>query len=300
MNRLILIIPFLIIPLVISVDNAFAQINSNNAFILEGSGFGVNEKMINNSEIDFIFSTGTSTGTTISSTVKDGFFSLNGVEYILDFHGNSFRDGKFLQFSGTATQTSGLSSTKTTISLFGRLIQESSEGSIYGFTGKLTQGQTSQKLIYNAKISKLADTIVTSPTKTTEPKIPEIHILKGSSDPSSITYKQLTQTQQQLSYITPDRVTVKPGSEITFVNDDTKPHKIFSGTENYNDRHKPFTEDGRIKTEIIQPGKSLTIKIEEKGFYRLFDPDYTWINMIVYSFPDVDSLKIRDVGKGTN
>ncbi len=276
---------------------AHGEINPNNAFILEGTGFGVDKKAINNSEMNFIFSTGSSTGSTIPMTVKDGFLDLNTAEYILDFRGTSYRDGQFLRFSGTATHST-ISTEKIAISLFGRLIEDSTKGSVYGFTGKLTKGTQTQKLIYNAKVSELSETIIT--TKTVEQKIPEVRILKGAATPSTITYKDLTSTTQQLKYLTPDRITIKPGSQITIVNDDTKPHKIFSGTENYNDRHNPFTADGRIQTDAIQPGKSVTITITDNGFYRLFDPDYTWVNMVVYSFPDVDSLKIRGAEKGQN
>ncbi len=276
---------------------AYGEINQNNAFILEGTGFGVDKKTINNSKMNFIFSTGSSLGSTISTTVKDGIFDLNTAEYIVDFKGTSYRDGQFLRFSGTAT-SSTVSTEKVSVSLFGRLIQDSAEGAVYGFTGKLTKGTQTQKLVYNAKISKLSDTVVA--TKTTEQKTPEVRILKGAATPSTVTYKDLASTIQQLKYLTPDRVTVKPGSQLTIINDDTKPHKIFSGTENYNDRHKPFTADGRIQTDVIQPGKSITITVTDKGFYRLYDPDYTWINMIVYSFPDVDSLKIRGTGINQN
>ncbi len=268
---------------------AYGEIDQNNAFILEGSGFGVDKKTINNSKLNFIFSTGNPTGSTISMSVKDGLFDLNTAEYILDFKGTSYRDGQFLRFSGTATHTS-VNSEKVSLSLFGRLIEESSEGSVYGFTGKLTKGTQSQKLVYNAKVSKLSETIV---AKTTEQKTPEVRILKGAATPGTVTYKDLSSTIKQLQYITPDRITLKPGSKIIFVNEDTKPHRIFSGAQNYNDRHNLFTADGRIQTDVIQPGKSLTVTITDKGFYRLYDPDYTWINMIVYSYPDTDSLQIR-------
>lgn len=276
---------------------AYGEISQNNAFILEGTGFGVDKKTINNSKIDFIFSTGSSTGTTFSTSVKDGIFDLNTAIYILDFKGTSYRDGKFLRFSGTGT-LSTINTEKVSISLFGRLIQDSAEGSVYGFTGKLTKGTQTQKLVYNAKVSKLSETIIT--TKTTEQKIPEVRILKGAAAPSNITYKDISAITSQLKYLTPDRVTVKPGSQLTIINEDTKPHKIFSGKENYNDRHNPFASDGRIQTEVIQPGKSITITITDKGFYRLYDPDYTWVNMIVYSYPDVDSIKIRGIEKSQN
>jgi len=77
------------------------------------------------------------------------------------------------------------------------------------------------------------------------------------------------------------------------VNDDVVSHSILSGKENYNDRHNPFTADGRISTGELAPGESTSITFDDAGFYRLYDPDYPWMKIVAYVFPDVDSLIIR-------
>ncbi len=74
------------------------------------------------------------------------------------------------------------------------------------------------------------------------------------------------------------------------MNDDDVSHSILSGKENYNDRHNPFTPDGRISTGEILPGESINITFDEMGFYRLYDPAYPWMEIVTYSFPDVDNL----------
>jgi len=93
-----------------------------------------------------------------------------------------------------------------------------------------------------------------------------------------------------LRYFSQDRITVEPGTTITIVNGDVVSHSVLSGKENYGDRYNPFTPDGRISTAEIFPGESINITFDEMGFYRLYDPTYPWMKIIVYSFPDVDNL----------
>ena len=52
-----------------------------------------------------------------------------------------------------------------------------------------------------------------------------------------------------------------------------------------------FTKDDRIITGEISPGESVSISIDEVGTYRLIDPDYPWMELLVYSFPDSESSK---------
>ena len=52
-----------------------------------------------------------------------------------------------------------------------------------------------------------------------------------------------------------------------------------------------FTKDDRIITGEISPGESVSIFIDEVGSYRIIDPDYPWMEISVYSFPDSESSK---------
>jgi len=81
------------------------------------------------------------------------------------------------------------------------------------------------------------------------------------------------------------------------VNDDVVSHSVISGKENYNDRNNPFTPDGRISTGELAPGESISITFDDAGFYRLYDPDYTWMKIVAYVFPNVDNLIF---GQGQN
>jgi len=58
----------------------------------------------------------------------------------------------------------------------------------------------------------------------------------------------------------------------------------------------PFTFDGRIDSGIIEPGQSWAGSFDDAGFYRIIDPDYPWMSIVVYSFPDTGSEVIRRVG----
>jgi len=57
-----------------------------------------------------------------------------------------------------------------------------------------------------------------------------------------------------------------------------------------------FTFDGRIDSGTIKPGESWTGSFDDAGFYRIIDPDYPWMSIVVYSFPDTDSEVIRRAG----
>jgi len=61
--------------------------------------------------------------------------------------------------------------------LFGRLVEESKNASVYGFTGRITTPDDSYKVIYTSKLSSLSK-INTSSSESNELTI---HILLGSS-----------------------------------------------------------------------------------------------------------------------
>jgi len=108
-----------------------------------------------------------------------------------------------------------------------------------------------------------------------------------------------------------------PGSTITVINNDVVAHKLVSGANNSNsasnknfdtflvcefdpndsqsydnqtdDNNCDFNKDNRIITDIISPGESVSFTLNDIGTYRLIDPDYPWIELVIYSFPTSDS-----------
>jgi len=68
-----IVIPLAIIVMAtlgLTFSDANAELGTNNAFILEGSGFAVTEESIKISEIDFAISTGTQQGSTIRMLIE--------------------------------------------------------------------------------------------------------------------------------------------------------------------------------------------------------------------------------------
>ena len=293
-------IPFLILGLFfigISFNELDAQLVSNQAFLIEGSGFAVTEKSIKNSQIDLLMSTGSQVGSSTRIVIEDGFVTMDEIDFTAsDITGSVLREGRFIRLVGTAENTIGA---EVTISLFGKLVQNTDEGSIYSFSGKITQGSESNKIIYTTKISTLGGGIIQgspiSSTSSTEAKEGEIiiHIAEGAAAPYSFDYISQGAIQQKTLY-TPNRVSTIPGTTLTFVNDDTVSHNISSGKRDTNSRGgSPYVPDGKIDSGDILPGKSWSVTINNIGFIALFDEDYPYMTMDVVVFPDIESDVLR-------
>jgi len=290
------------------VNDAFAEISENQAFLLEGSGFAVTEEVISFSEIDLGLSSRDQRGSTINFLVEDGFITLDDEEFIIsNLEGKFLREGKYIRINGNVESSSGFD---TSISFFGRLVSESKDASVYGFTGRITTSDDTYKVIYTTKLSSLIK-IDSVSEDTTESNDSTLYILRGSSTQgivadqtvqggrelvSEAASKQNPSDALRLRYFSLDRISVEPGSTITIVNDDVVSHSILSGKEN-SDRYIQYTADGRISTGEILPGESTTITFDDSGFYRLYDPDYEWMGIVAYVFPASDSLVF---GEGQN
>jgi len=308
------IILAVVLGLGLSLNNVSAELEPNNAFLLEGSGFAVTDKSIKASQIDLVLSSGDQAGSRTALTIEDGFITLDDDDFIVtDLKGTELRDGRFIRISGIAENDFG---EELSIRIFGRLIQNSDDGSVYSFTGRIEQGNTSYKIIYTSKLSEfgVASTTTSTPTTSDESGI-VIHIKKGSADPSGVNYIDIGQPERRASPYTLDRIIIEPGTTITWINDDVTSHSISSGSglgknarassgkvvicqesdnellEGFSFKYGncTFTLDGRISSGEILPGESWSVTIEEPGFYRLADIDYIWMNQIIYAFPSTES-----------
>ncbi len=322
-------IPFFIIGVLtigLSFNDAAAEIGPNNAFILEGSGFAVTDDSIKTTEINLAMSTGDKTGSRTNILIEDGFVTLNEDDFIVtDLTGTTLRDDRFIRISGTIEDSFG---DEASFRVFGRLIQNSDEGAVYGFTGRLTYGGEEHKIIYTAKLSELTSTSLVQKTSIEETSDGIlIHILPGSSNQATVLdYIEIEEINRQMQAITgdssiraryffPDRISIEPGTTVTFVNDDDTSHRIVSGTGlgqhssvlsgkvvicetpqedlpegfSYAGSGCDFTFDGRIDSGSIEPGDSWTGTLDDMGFYRIIDPDHPWMSMVIYSFPDTGS-----------
>ena len=290
--KIVKTIPFFVLGLIFigtSFSDSNAQLVANQPYLVEGSGFAVTEKSIKISEIDLLMSVGEQVGSSSKLVVEDGFVTINELDFeATNISGNLLRDGRFIRLIGTAENSIG---NEVSISFFGRLIENSIEGSIYTFTGRLIQGTEFNKIIYTTKISTLTGTLPTS-TSTTTPKLSQeneiiIHILKGSANPKEFSYIQKESGAQKFYSI--DRASIVPGKTLTFINDDTISHSISSGTRDTSSRAGINIPDNIITSGNILPGKSWSVTMEKIGFYSLFDVDYPWMTMDVVVFPDIES-----------
>jgi plastocyanin len=336
--KIVFTIPFFIIGVLaigLSFNEATAEIGSNNVFILEGSGFAVTEDSIKTTEIDFAMSTGDKTGSRTNILIEDGFVTLNEGDFIVtDLTGTALRDDRFIRISGTIEDSLG---DEASFRVFGRLIQNSDEGAVYGFTGRLTYEGEEHKIIYTTKLSELTSTSLiqkTSIEETSDDIL--IHILPGSSSQGiALNYIEIGEIRKQIVAITgdssigakyffPDRISIEPGTTITFVNDDDTSHRMVSGTGlgqhssvlsgdvvicetlqedlpegfSYAGSGCDFSFDGRIDSGSIEPGDSWTGTLDEVGLYRIIDPSYPWMTVVIYSFPDTGSKVIQQTRTG--
>ena len=267
-------------------NEAFAEISENQAFFLEGSGFAVTEEIIKISEIDLGLSSQKQSGSTINFLAHDGFITLNDEEFVIsNLQGKFLREGKYIRINGLVESPTGFD---TSISFFGRLIEESKDASIYGFTGRITTSDETYKIIYTTKLSTLSK--ITPISTDTEKSNLIIHILRGSSAQKTDNTVPGFDASSYLRFFSIDRLTVQPSTTITLVNDDIVQHSIISGKENYGDRYNPFTPDERISTGYIAPGESANITFDDIGIYKLYDPDYNYMKIEVASFPNVDNV----------
>ena len=114
-----------------------------------------------------------------------------------------------------------------------------------------------------------------------------------------------------------------PGATITIVNNnDIVSHTFVSGNSNSNNEGKinydvfllcelnekirpagnnyglddnlcDFNKDDRIITDIVLPGNSVSFSLVDVGTYRIIDPDYPWMEFVIYSFPNSESKNIN-------
>jgi len=286
------VIIFLLFVLFISsgyfINESFAEISENQAFLLEGSGFAVTEESIKTSEIDLALSSQQQSGSSINFLTEDGFITLGEEEFVIsELEGKFLREGRYIRINGNIESSTGLN---TSISFFGRLVEESKDASVYGFTGRITTSDETHKIIYTTKLTTLSKIPITS-TESEESDL-IIHILKGSAAQDTDDIIPGVDTSNFLRFFSIDRISVNPDTTITIVNDDIANHSIISGKENYGSRDDPFTPDGRISTGDIAPGESTTITFDGLGIYKLYDPDYNYMRIEVASFPIVDNLTV--------
>ncbi|NDB32921.1 MAG: hypothetical protein EB167_00375 [Nitrososphaeria archaeon] len=261
----------------ISLNTASAELTGNKAYTLSGNGFAVSSTTISDSNAEIIFSTPQS-----KFSLQSGVITIDQKDWNLaDLSGTMLQNGKLFKFNAKATDSQGK---QVTITAVGKLVDKTSTDSIYTLNGAIIDSaKKTTKLVYTSKVSEF----ITKPITTKNSDI-TIKILKGAANPQDATYQSQI-GGFKFNFLSEDRVTIPPGTTVTFVNDDDVTHSLQSGTANYGSHKKYFTADNKFSTGDIAPGKSKSITFETQGFIRMYDPQYQNIDLTVFVF---DSSKI--------
>ncbi len=273
-------------------QDASAQLAGNKAFSLTGTGFVASDNSISDTSIDISFLT-TKTKDKINLDFQSGKIVINNIEMnISDLTGTVQNNGKIFRFTAKASDP-GVGDVY--VKALGRLVDKTTTDSIYSLSATLTDSKKeTTKLVYTTKILEF-----TPNTTQAAKSVVTIKILKGSANPNERTYKDQT-IGFGFKYFSEDRIIIKPGGTITFVNEDTTSHTLVSGSANYVSRHKTFNADGKFSSGEILPGKSWSVSFDEQGFYRLFDENYQWMDITAFVFDEPSQKPIKKSPKPLN
>jgi hypothetical protein len=147
--------------------------------------------------------------------------------------------------------------------------------------------------------------------------ISTVLVYAETSDDAVVTIAKNGYLENNSQYLDNTLFSSSPGSTITVINNDIVSHMLVSGSDNSNRQSTinydtfliceydsnnvktsdnqddtnecDFNKDDRIITDIIPPGESVSFTIDELGTYRIIDPDYPWMEFVIYSFPNSDS-----------
>lgn len=294
--RLVYVVSLVLISILIgiSAQNANAQLGVNKAFTIEGNGYAIAGSSVLPTTIDLQF-TINQKGTATEFVLQNGLLDVNGVELTTsDFGGTLLRNGQYFRI---ASQVSDSDDKEFSLKAFGTLVGKTQTNSVYSLTGTLTDSTgKSTKLVYTIKVLEFTTTV--KPADTSKKSEVTVRILKGSASPGEQTYKERT-GEFFLKYFSEDRISIVVGGTVTFVNEDLVSHNLKSGIAHTTSRHKVFTEDGKISSGVILPGKSWSVAFKEPGFYRIFDEKYQWMDTTIFVTQDSNS-KILGSGNPRN
>jgi plastocyanin len=283
MMKLLILLLILVtgIILVSSSQQADAKLLPDGIYLLQGNGFVITKDSINDSELDLQFSTNKLVNNKIKLNLKDGIISISNDDYVASsgWTGTTLSNGKFLRLSGNVENSNG---DKIPTTLFGRLVEDSDDGIVYSFTGKLKTNDESMKLVYIVKIVG-SPVVHIEEEKPSQEKTTQINILPGSSDPGNI------------KYYSSDTITIIPGTIIVWKNEDSVSHTILSGISQFS-HGKPFIPDDKINSGSIAPGQTFNATINEVGITRFFDSQYFWMDGVIITLPEEKSTSL---GKNT-
>ena len=282
MMKFLILLSLLIVGILFGgLSQADAKLLPSGMYLLQGNGFVITKDSIEDSGLDFQFLSDKIVNGRMKINLEDGVVSISNDDYVASsgWTGTALRDGRFVLLSGNAENADG---DQISINLLGRLVDDSKDGSVYSFTGKITKNDETMKIVYTGKIIGTNNVVKETITeeKPKQEKTIQINILSGSSDRGNINYYSL------------DTVTITPGTIIVWKNNDSVPHTIMSGIASFS-HGKPFTPDGKIDSGDIAPGQTFKATINDLGITRFFDSKYSWMDGVIITLPDAKSTSLK-------
>ena len=269
---------------VLSFPQAYSDFSSNHKYVIQSYGYVLGNQTIFDSNVALELTMGAKNGTDLQSFLDNGLITIANSHYLNtgEWQTSILRDGKYMIIKGDAQDQNG---NVIHLNLFGRIVDNNQEGSVYIISGKIT-GSEIMKVSYSAKIIDANSTItksilpITSSNQTqnniqnqiSSPIKMNINIVSGASNPGNGIF------------LSPSSIQVKPGTIVTWTNNDSIPHRIMSGQILSSTSGSPhFISDGKIDSDIIAPGQHYQVTISNTGSTQFYDPSYTWINGIIIS-----------------
>lgn len=287
-----------LIIILFSPVTAYSELTSGTKYLIQGSGFVADSNSIADSTLAIQVTAGSQSGGNVLATIDNGLVTIGGLNYLNTGNWTTtfLRGGNFLLLQGDVKDQGG---NLLHINLFGRIIENNQEGSVYSITGKITGAQTT-KVIYSAKVAMAGTSVSTTTTPSAPTSVPQknqtqanvvkISMVPGASNP----FNQI--------YFSPSIVHVSTGTTIIWTNNDTVSHRIMSGTASAfksNGAAPVFTSDGKIDSGEIPPGKSFQYTVtsfdtstnlspaaakylnltqeQSSGDITFYDPNYNWM-----------------------
>lgn len=275
-----ILVGFLII---MTQQDASAQLAASKGYSLTGTGLAISQDSIADSTMDLMFTTNARSA--IVTPLSTATIVVDGDDLTLsDFKASVLYNGQLIRLTSMATNADG---DELSLKLTGRQFGKTASESAYSITGTITDSsKKTTKLVYTAKISEFAKL-----STTTQKSDVTVKILKGSANPSEQTYKETSGFR--FNFFSDARLTILPGTTVTFVNEDTAIHSLKTGTVSHKSQDKSFVADGRISTGDIEPGKSASVKFNQRGFYQLYDENYNWMNITIFVSDSIPGQSIK-------
>jgi len=129
-----------------SFHTAFADFQLSKPYILDGGGFVIDDKTIENSFIEISFLPAEQIGSKIKMKINDGTIIFEGKEFLFkQYNADILREGRFLRVIGFAEDNQG---EQISLRFFGKLLGKSTDEFVYELRGKLERSGEEFDLYY--------------------------------------------------------------------------------------------------------------------------------------------------------